>query len=72
MKKKDGKAGRREFLKGSIQALIATPLAGASMPSLFSEEGKLLEEGGELLPGDSGYRDPETSGLHLPDDSFDE
>ena len=63
MKKKDGKAGRREFLEGSIRALIATPLAVASMPSLCLAEGKLLEEGGdELLPGDPGYQDPETHG----------
>jgi hypothetical protein len=62
MKKKQHTAGRRAFLKGSVKTLVAAPLALTSKPATAAEEEKLPEENGEPLPGDPGYRDPDTYG----------
>lgn len=54
-------ATRRSFLWGWIRSLIATPVAMASLAPARAEE-QATEEQDELLPGDPGYRDPETYG----------
>ena len=62
MKTKQNNAGRRAFLKGSVQTLVVAPLAIASTPVAASLDGRLPEEGAEPLPGEPGYRDPDTYG----------
>ena len=62
MKKEHKRTGRRQFLAGSIKTLVATPLAVVSTRTASEEGGKLLEEGAEPLPGEPGYRDPDTYG----------
>lgn len=59
MKETKKKSGRREFLQGTIQALLVAPVAIASERK---GETSLLEEGKEPLPGEPGYRDPEAYG----------
>ena len=58
MKNKKKKKGRREFLKGSIQALIVAPATVVSLQGL-DPKGETFHETEEPLPGDPGYRDPE-------------
>ena len=62
MKTKQNRAGRRAFLKGSVQTLVAAPLAIAQTPVAASLDERLPEEGAEPLPGEPGYRDPDTYG----------
>lgn len=62
MKKQQRKTGRREFLTGSVKTLVATPLAVAAMQTVPAEGENLFEQGPEPLPGDAGYRDPDTYG----------
>lgn len=58
MKKKTPKTSRREFLQGSVQALLAAPAAMASMRDPNPKGETLLEESSEPLPGEPGYRGP--------------
>ncbi len=57
MEHEQRKTSRREFLKGSVEGLIATPVAIVAVGSP-SEEEALPEEREERFPGDPGYRDP--------------
>lgn len=56
-------ASRRGFLKGWLQRLVATPVAIASVSARHAAaEPPTMDERDERLPGDPGYRDPDTYG----------
>lgn len=63
MKNKKTQASRRTFLRGSMQQLVAAPLAAvATAAPSAGEETSVQDAVDEVLPGDLGYRDPETYG----------
>ena len=62
-KKKSKKAGRRAFLKGTLEALVVAPVAAVAVRSV--REAK--EEAGEPFPGEPGYRDPGAYGSEAED-----
>jgi len=61
MKKTTKKTDRREFLKGSIQALVIIP-AVITTTTPAAKAKQVLDDAPELLPGDAGYRDEEAYG----------
>jgi hypothetical protein len=62
MKKQLRRTARREFLAESVKRLAAMPLAVEAARAVPAEGEPLPDDGPEPLPGDSGYRDPDTYG----------
>lgn len=58
MKKQQKKTGRRDFLRESVQTLVAAPLAAASVPVPVTDNANELSEEPDPFPGNGQYRDP--------------
>ncbi len=58
MEDRNTNAGRRKFLKQSVQALATIPAVAAAMPAAEQTPPDTERDSQEALPGDPGYRDP--------------
>lgn len=55
--------GRRAFLRGSMRRLVVAPIAAVAAAAPLADAETSAEDTGDgVLPGDPGYRDPETYG----------
>ena len=52
------KAGRRDFLRKSVQTLVTAPLAVAAVPVVAADDVNELADEPDPRPEDPGYRDP--------------